>query len=289
MKVAVVVHAGKPLGGGPEDLRVALKDAGVDDPDWREADSSKKAGKEAHHAIKAGADVLFVWGGDGTVQRVADAAAGTDVALAILPAGTANLLAHHLTIPSDIARCVDVGLGPNRRRIDLGVVNGEHFAVMAGVGVDALLMHQAKRGLKSRFGRLAYLRAGAKAVQMPHFEAAIRVGGKAWLRGPASCVLVGNLGALFGGITVFDHARDDDGRLELGVMTGDGTLAWARALTRTIFRRPGLSPFLELTAGRKIAIELDRPMAYEVDGSVRDAATTFEISVARHALTLCVP
>lgn len=289
MKVAVVVHIGKNLGGGPAELRLALKDAGIDEPDWHEAESSKKAGKAARHAIKAGAEVLFVWGGDGTVQRVADAVAGTDVALAILPAGTANLLAHHLGIPKDIQDCVQVGLGPNRRRIDLGVINGEHFAVMAGIGVDALLMHHAKKGLKSRFGRLAYLRAGAQAIQMPHFEATLRVGGKKWLRGPASCVLVGNLGKLFGGITVFDHARDDDGRLELGVMTGDGTLAWARALTRTLFGKPGLSPFLELTAGRKITVKLDRPMPYEVDGSVRDAAATFEVSVARKALTVCVP
>lgn len=289
MKVAVVVHSGKALGTGPETLRSALQAAGVDEPDWREADSSKKCGGEARHAIKAGAEVLFVWGGDGTVQRVADAAAGSDVAIAIVPAGTANLLAHHLRIPKDIEGCVQVGLGPNRRRIDLGTLNGEHFAVMAGIGVDAMLMHHAKKGLKSRFGRLAYLRAGAQAVKMPHFEAKVKVGGKRWLRGPASCVLVGNLGSLFGGITVFDHARDDDGRLELGVMTGDGTLAWARALTRTLFGKPGLSPFLELTAGRKISVKLDRPMPYEVDGSVRDAAASFDIGVARQALTICVP
>ncbi len=289
MKVAVIVHEGKALGGGPEDLRRALKEAGIDEPDWREGDSSKRAGKEARHAIKAGAEVVFVWGGDGTVQRVADAAAGTDVAIAIVPAGTANLLAHHLNLPKDIPGCVAVGLGPNRRPIDLGVINDEHFAVMAGIGVDAVLMHHAKKGLKSRWGRLAYWRAGVKAVQMPHFEATLKVGGEEWLRGPASCVLVGNLGSLFGGITVFDHALDDDGRLELGMMTGDGTLAWARALTRTIFGKPGLSPFLQMTADRKIVVKLDRPMPYEVDGSLRDPADRFHIGVERRALKVCVP
>ncbi len=289
MKVSVVAHTDKSLGNGPSELLRALREAGVEDPDWREVDSGKKAGKEARHAIKAGAEVVFVWGGDGTVQHVADAAVGSDAAVAILPAGTANLLATHLHIPKDIDQCVAIGLGPNRRRIDLGVINGEHFAVMAGMGVDAMLMHHAKKGLKSRFGRLAYLRAGVEAIKMPHFEATIKVGGKTWLRAPASCVLIGNLGSLFGGITVFDHARDNDGRLELGVMTGEGTSAWARTLTRTFFGKPGLSPFLELTAGRKIVIKLDRPMPYEVDGSVREAEDRFQIGVAREALNVCIP
>lgn len=289
MKVAVVAHMEKTLGDGLPALHRALKAEGVEDPDWREVDSSKAAGKEARRAIKAGAERVFVWGGDGTVQHVADAAADTDAALAILPAGTANLLANHLGLPKDIEASVKIGLGPHTRRLDLGTVNDEHFAVMAGIGVDAMIMHHAKKGMKSRFGRLAYLRAGAKAIQMPRFEADIKVGGKRWIRTPASCVLVGNLGSLFGGITIFDHARDNDGRLELGVMTGEGTAAWLRVLTRTFFGRPGLSPYLELTAGRKIRIRLDRPMPYELDGSIRDASDDLRIGVAREALQVCIP
>ena len=54
------------------------------------------------------------------------------------PAGTANLLATNLGIPRDIAACVEIGLRGMRRRLDAGTVNGERFAVMAGIGFDAL-------------------------------------------------------------------------------------------------------------------------------------------------------
>jgi diacylglycerol kinase (ATP) len=74
------------------------------------------------------------------VQRCIDAAAGSNVAIAILPAGTANLLATNLGIPKDLAEAVAVGLNGTRRPLDVGRLNGERFAVMAGAGVDARIM-----------------------------------------------------------------------------------------------------------------------------------------------------
>jgi len=288
MKVAVVAHNGKTFGDGLPALRMALADAGVEDPDWHDVTSSKQARKAAKQAVKAKANVLFVWGGDGTVQRCLDAAAGTSTAVAIAPAGTANLLARHLKIPQDIATCVDIGLHGKRRRIDAGKVKGEHFAVMAGVGLDALMMEAAKHGPKSRLGRLAYFRAGTTAVHMPRFRAEVEVGGEPWYAGPASCILVGNLGSV-GGITVFDHARDDDGRLELAVMTAKGAGEWARTMARAVFGKPGLSPFLELTAGRDVRVTLSRKLRYEVDGTPRKAVQRLHFKVKRRAVRLCVP
>ena len=70
-----------------------------------------------------------MWGGYGAVQRCIDAVAGTGVLVAILPADTANLLATNLHIPSgDVSAAVRVGLHGDRRMIDTGSVNGEHFA-----------------------------------------------------------------------------------------------------------------------------------------------------------------
>ena len=77
--------------------------------------------------------MLFVWGGDGTVQRCVDATAGAGTTLAVIPAGTANLLARNLGIPRDIAEAVRIGLQGERRALDTGTVNGELFAVMAGL------------------------------------------------------------------------------------------------------------------------------------------------------------
>ena len=90
-KIAVVAHGDKTLGGGLTELRAVLAREGYPDPLWYEVAKSSEAPKYARRAFDKGADVIFAWGGDGTVQRCIDALAGTDALIAILPAGTANL------------------------------------------------------------------------------------------------------------------------------------------------------------------------------------------------------
>ena len=85
-RVAVVAHAGKSFGGGLAELREVLAREGFTDPLWYEVAKSRKAPKCARRALTDGAEVIFVWGGDGMVQRCIDAVAGTEAVLAILPA-----------------------------------------------------------------------------------------------------------------------------------------------------------------------------------------------------------
>ena len=117
-RVAVVAHAGKSFGGGLAELREVLAGEGCTDPLWYEVAKSRKAPKYARRALAHGAEVIFVWGGDGMVQRCIDAVAGTEAVLAILPAGTANLLAANLHVPADLAGAVRVGLHGDRRGLD---------------------------------------------------------------------------------------------------------------------------------------------------------------------------
>ena len=152
--VAVVAHSRKSFGGGLPELREVLAREGFSDPLWYEVNKSRKAPMRARRALSEGAELVFVWGGDGMVQRCVDAVTGTDAALAILPAGTANLLATNLAIPADLTDAVRVGLHGEQRMIDTGTVNGEHFAVMAGAGFDALMISGASRQLKNRLGGL---------------------------------------------------------------------------------------------------------------------------------------
>src|SRR5659263_314833 len=100
--IAVIAHAGKSFGGGLGELRQVLDDAGFPEPLWYEVAKSRQAPKCARQALAEGADVLFVWGGDGTVQRCIDAVAGTGAVIAILPAGTAN------AVETDLYRLGDV-------------------------------------------------------------------------------------------------------------------------------------------------------------------------------------
>src|SRR4051794_32418476 len=96
--VAVVAHSRKTLGGGLDELRRRVTDEGVDELIWHEVLKSRKAPRKVVAALKKGVDLLIVWGGDGMVQRSLDVLAktGAKTPLAIMPAGTGNLLAGNL-------------------------------------------------------------------------------------------------------------------------------------------------------------------------------------------------
>jgi YegS/Rv2252/BmrU family lipid kinase len=285
----VIAHAGKTFGGGLPELRRELARQGVEDPLWIEVPKSRYAPKQVKRARNEGAELLFVWGGDGTMQRSIDALAGSDTALAILPAGTANLLATNLGIPQDIQEAVAIGLRGERRRLDVGRFDGEHFAVMAGVGFDASMIQQADGTLKDRFGRVAYIWSGSQGLRAKPFKAKIKVDGAPWYAGSASCILVGNVGRLFGGIEVFEDARPDDGRLELGVVNADGVVDWMRTLARTAVGQAERSPLVKATSATKINVKLNRKVLYEVDGGDRTKVKSFKVSVQPGAITICLP
>jgi diacylglycerol kinase (ATP) len=288
-RVAVVAHRGKTLGGGLEELRKRLADGGVDDPLWFEVDKSRQAPKKIRRALKEGAELVVAWGGDGMVQRCADVLAGTGVPLAIIPAGTGNLFASNLGLPKDLPGAVEVALGGGRRAIDLGKVAGEHFANMAGVGFDAYMIADAGRGAKARLGRVAYVRSALKAVRGRPTGARVTIDGQPWFHGQASCVLIGNMGRITGGIPAFDEAKPDDGWLDVGVATASSPVQWARTLGRMVIGRSGRSPFVRTTRGRRIKITLASPLLYELDGGDRDAVTKLAVKVVPGALTVCVP
>ena len=150
-------------------------------------------------ALDAGAELIFIWGGDGMVQRCIDAAAGSKATIAIVPAGTANLFASNLGIPKDIrggGRARDDTVA--RRKLDVGRINGEHFAVMAGAGLDALMIRDADGPLKDRLGRAAYVFTGAKNIRTSRVRTRVRVDGEKWFDDKASCVLVANVGKIMG-------------------------------------------------------------------------------------------
>ena len=287
--VAVVAHRDKVLGGGLSELRQTLIANGVTDPQWFEVSKSAKAPKCVRRAVKLGADLVFVWGGDGMVQRCIDAVAGSSVTLAILPAGTANLLATNLDIPKDLAQAVAIGLHGSRRSLDVGVLNGERFAVMAGAGFDARIMGGVDSAAKQRFGRLAYFGSGARAMKSGRRRMKIKVDGRVWFDGKASCVLFGNVGTVTGGLRIFPDARPDDGLLEIGVVTAHRWSDWLRVLTRIVSHDPDKSPMVHLTHGRKFSVRLDRSLPYELDGGARTKTRKLSVRVEPAAVCVCVP
>lgn len=127
--------------------------------------SSHEATIHARYAVAAGSDTVFACGGDGTIHDVIQELAGTPVALAILPFGTANALAHDLGIPFRPSAAARAAVNGTVRRIPLGRVEYEdlqgkpaarYFTVAAGIGVDAHLFYKLTSDLKNRSGMAAY-------------------------------------------------------------------------------------------------------------------------------------
>ena len=288
MRVAVVAHAGKRLGGGLPELRRVLASEGIEQPLWYEVPKAKKAPAQVERALEEGADLVFAWGGDGMVRRCVGVVAGSDAELAVLPAGTSNLFATNLHVPKDIKRAVGIGLRGATRQLDVGRFKGERFAVMAGTGFDAGMIRDAD-DLKDRFGRAAYLWSGVRNLRTDGFRARIQVDGAEWYDGPATCILVGNLGSLFGGVEVFPDARPDDGQLELGVVEGAGLITWMRVLARTAVGDPAASPFVRVTRATTIKAKLDRKVLYELDGGDRGEIDSVKGRVEPRALGVRVP
>lgn len=287
--VAVIAHAGKTFGGGLDELRRVLADAGVLDPLWYEITKSRQVRKYSRRAMTKGADVLFVWGGDGTVQRCIDAVAGSKAVIAILPAGTGNLLATNLDIPQDISKAVEIGLHGDRRTLDTGTVNGEHFSVMAGAGLDALMIRDADDELKARFGRAAYLWTGAKNLSASPVKAKVEVDGRPFHKGEISCVLAGNVKDIFGKVAVFDDSLPDDGRLEFGVVTAKSLTEWVSAVSTVVTGRTDDSPFVFTTRGTRMTVTFRKPTVYQLDGDLRKATKQLRIKVRPKSITVCVP
>src|SRR5260370_19204810 len=92
---------------------------------------SREATDNATCAVAAGSDTVFACGGDGTIHDVIQGLAGTPVALAILPFGTANALAHDLAIPLRSSAAAHVALRGKVRRIPLGRMENQNFLVQA--------------------------------------------------------------------------------------------------------------------------------------------------------------
>ena len=287
--VAVIAHNGKVLGGGLGRLRDVLTEQGITDPIWLEVPKSRKVPARVKEAIKLGADLIFIWGGDGSVQRCIDAAVGAPVTLAILPAGTANLLANNLGIPIDLEEAVDVGLHGNNHTIDVGKMNGEHFAVMAGIGFDALMIRDTDTEMKDRFGRAAYIWTGARHIHSTPVRTEVRIDGHTWFDDKASCVLIANVGSIGGGVTAFDHASPDDGKLDVAVMTANGVWQWLRTLTRASVGDADKSPLVQMTQATKITVETRKRLPYELDGGARPKTNKLRVHVVAHAVTIRVP
>ncbi|GEK86133.1 diacylglycerol/lipid kinase family protein [Microbacterium aerolatum] len=286
-----------------EKLRKAVAEHLGDDVRWWETTPDDPGHGMAQDAVAAGCSVVIAVGGDGTVRAVAETLAGTDAALGIVPQGTGNLLARNLDVPlENIPAALRRIKGGEPRQIDLGWVrtdDGERaFAVMVGFGVDAQMLVETDDDLKDRAGWLAYVEAMGRAMagtEMTGVTLTIDDGEPQEVRGHT--LLIGNCGMVQGGVRLLPDAKLDDGRLDLLLVSADGALQWLDTV-RSVVWDNGIRRILtrgesavstestqHLTAER-VRVELEQPLAFEVDGEEFGEVSSFEVRVQAGALNV---
>ncbi len=255
---------------------------------WFETTEDDPGAGQAQEAIDKGADVIAVCGGDGTVRSCVESLAGTDRALAVIPAGTGNLLARNLNIPTDPAAALEVALGAGRRRIDVGYANGEAFAVMAGAGLDAAIMRDTSREAKDRFGSLAYVKTALEHLRDPRVRCIATVAGRPVFSGPIASVLAANHGRLQAGVDLFPGSAPDDGSLDLMVLRATSISGWIEsALAIATDREP--PELIKRWSGGTADITFATATPYEIDGEERPPTGRLTFRIDHQALTVCVP
>ncbi len=247
---------------------------------------------QASRAIEAGASLVVAVGGDGTVRACAQALVGRDVALAIVPAGSADLTAHALGIPGRRGPALEVAFAGRDRRIDVGSADGAVFAAMAGIGLDAAVVAGARALAKRLVGWPAYAAAATGQVLRRPVTFTIQIDGKPPLTRLARCVTVGNSGALPGGFAIMPAARLDDGRLDVVVLSPTGLLGWAGVAGRVVAGSRRDDYQLERYQASTVeicAVDQASRLPRQLDGELIEPSAALSVRVLPGSLLVRVP
>jgi diacylglycerol kinase (ATP) len=288
-RVLLIVNPASGRGGRGRDKALkAFADAGVTCDAMPTEAPGHAAVLARTHAHKYQA--VFTLGGDGTVMEVLSALAHQGPPLGVLGGGTGNVVARTLGIPLNPARAVPLLLNGDEATMDLGRLgDGRRFAIGVGVGLDATMISEAPARLKRRFGFMAYVIGGYKAVlRNQKFRLRLTVDGVVFER-TASAILVANFGAVLNDLVSFgDGIVYDDGLLNACVFSPVNFWDSLRILWRMVRKDFRPDPCLFYKSGKEFRIETTPEMSAQADGELL-SGTPLSVSVDPLAGCLLIP
>jgi diacylglycerol kinase family enzyme len=251
------------------------------------------AGAIAREHMAGGADLVVAAGGDGTINEVAEGMVHSRVPLAILPGGTANVLAMEMKAGRNLER-VALDMDEWRpHRISVGHICcqggrvSRHFLLMAGIGLDAHVVRHVNPGLKARTGKLAYWVAGLSLLGRNLTEFHVDVAGH---RHKCSFALLSKVKNYGGSFEVARNVSLLDDHLEVVLMEGRSALRYVKYLTGLMLNRlSGMQGVTILRADRAVISCPGDATAYvHIDGELVGLLPA-EIRMVPDALTLLMP
>lgn len=298
--MAVVSHEEKLAalhGDDPRSLLSAAVEArGWPEPRWYSTSAADAGAGAARTALDDGARLVVVCGGDGTANACAAILAGTGVPMALIPAGTGNIIAANLGIPSEPAEAVRVALAGHDRRIDVGRLAAENGAdgqpggavmvAFAGSGLDAAMVQDAPHWMKRRLGWASYAVALIRHLPDHAFGVVVDVDGQRTRHRAVRTVVVGNLASLQGGLTLFPDVSPDDGQLHVAVIAPASLPAWIAAVADLLGRRRKPTDAVQRFRGRRIVVTSRRPLRREADGEPLPDGPALDVRVEPGALLI---
>lgn len=309
-------------------IKAAAKQFGAKSPQWLETTPDEPGTAQAVEAVKNGATLVLVAGGDGTLREVAGGLANSGVSLGILPAGTGNLYASNLGLPTDdFDECLTIAFTGKSHQADLCWLKmadvdrssahssphpngakaqslpvaaellpdpGEYsFMVMAGMGIDAKMMHSTSDGLKQRIGWWAYVAAGFKSLRYRRMSAEITLGGQTKSTAvQARTVLFANCGLVGAGLDLIPQASPDDGWMDIATIdTAGGILGWAELFGRVRMQDVGITPLgsgltssIHVKRVRQATLKVAHRHYVQVDGDFLGIAREVSVRLDERAL-----
>ena len=244
--------------------------------------------KQIRRFVKNGAATVLVGGGDGSMAIAANVLAHRDVTLGVLPLGTGNSFAETLGIGADLEVALAVIAAGHVRRVDLGSVNGRHFANFATIGLSAEIAANVPHAVKPLLGPAAYVVGGIMPFLRSSggFKAHVRWrGGKLDLR---TAQMVVASGRFFGKTPVLPEASATDGKLAFFTTDGTSHIDLARMYVAFALGLQTKLPDAHTFSAAKITVKTKRKQPISIDGDPA-GTTPATFRVEHKALRVYVP
>jgi diacylglycerol kinase (ATP) len=247
------------------------------------------AGELARAAHDAGARMVIAWGGDGTINEIGTALAGTATVLGIVPAGSGNGFAHEIGVPTIPDAAIDVALHGRDRAIDAGELEGRLFFNIAGIGFDAVVAEQFNQQTLGRRGMVPYVRIGLRETfRYRATRYRIRLDDEE-LVSDALLIAFAN-GREYGNkILLAPHARMDDGKLEAMVVGDRGPLARLWSGRHLPLGTADKAAGVICRSIQSARVEAEGELLYHLDGEIGRANGSITVRIRPKLLTVRVP